>query len=265
MTTTASTDPQVRVRPPDRPVRLAARRLLFPGGANLRDLLRLKEQPAGPGTAAPRSPTASCSTPTALTVSAGAHDRVQTRGHIVMRAGDHDTSTGSHRRTHTAGLHTGYDISRLHGPDVPTVRQPDAALPAGRPAAVDTAITLSTMQTVGAGIPLFEYSPPGSVTSRHRGPSRAIEQMDAWITRRTRRHSYQYVRSERRTMPQVDYWRYIRTDEARTTKPHPKLTERVGTRWPGCGESPAVPEQRIVPARLVCAGAAAHAGAGRRC
>ena len=84
------------------------------------------------------------------------------------------------------------------------------------------------IQTVGAGIPLYEYQSQwiGDVLIGAAAlPS--PDEMRAWIARDQRSMAARYLRSDRHTM-QVDYWRYIRAmKEARARRPNPSLLSRV--------------------------------------
>ena len=84
------------------------------------------------------------------------------------------------------------------------------------------------IQTVGAGIPLYEYQSQwiGDVLIGEAAlPS--PDEMRAWIARDQRSMAARYLRSDRHTM-QVDYWRYIRAmKEARARRPNPSLLSRV--------------------------------------
>jgi hypothetical protein len=84
------------------------------------------------------------------------------------------------------------------------------------------------IQTVGAGIPLFEYQAQwvGDLLTGSAVLPPA-ERMRAWIEQDQRRLARRYVRSQRHTM-QVDYWSYIRAmKEERARRPHPSLLDRV--------------------------------------
>ncbi len=84
------------------------------------------------------------------------------------------------------------------------------------------------IQTVGAGIPLYEYQSQwiGDVLTGDAAlPS--PDEMRTWIDRDQKSMAARYLRSDRHTM-QVDYWRYIRAmKEARRRKPNPSLLDRV--------------------------------------
>ena len=67
------------------------------------------------------------------------------------------------------------------------------------------------IQTVGSGIPLYEYQSvwvADILSGTIPMPDRAM--MRKWIDADQQAMSKRYLRSERHTM-QVDYWRYIRT------------------------------------------------------
>jgi dimethylaniline monooxygenase (N-oxide forming) len=84
------------------------------------------------------------------------------------------------------------------------------------------------IQTVGAGIPLFEYQAQwvgDLLTGTAVLPS--VPQMRRWVEDDQAELGRRYVRSDRHTM-QVDYWRYVRAmREARARKAHPSVRDRL--------------------------------------
>ena len=82
------------------------------------------------------------------------------------------------------------------------------------------------IQTVGSGIPLYEYQAEwvGDIIDGEV-PMPDRDTMQRWIDHDQKEMGKRYLRSERHTM-QVDYWRYIRTmKEARGKR---SLLSRIG-------------------------------------
>jgi len=92
------------------------------------------------------------------------------------------------------------------------------------------------IQTVGSGIPLYEYQAEW-VAELLSGdcvlPSEA--EMDAWLERDAQALSKRYLRSTRHTI-QVDYWRYIRSvkgEMGRRAASSPSVFGRIRSALPG--------------------------------
>ena len=87
---------------------------------------------------------------------------------------------------------------------------------------------LGYIQTVGAGIPLFEYQAQwvgDLLTGTAVLPP--AEHMRSWIADDQAALARRYVRSDRHTM-QVDYWSYIRAmKEERARRPNPSVLDRL--------------------------------------
>ena len=171
------------------------------------------------------------------TVSAELYDRVG-HGDITMRPGidrlDGDTvrfTDGTAEHADLLVLATGYRVSLpFLAPDVFEVsgnRMPlyQRVVAPERPGL----FFLGFIQTVGSGIPLYEYQARwvgDVITGRAVLPP--VAEMQQWIERDEHALAERYVRSERHTM-QVDYWSYIRAmKEARATRPAPTFRNRVG-------------------------------------
>ncbi len=170
------------------------------------------------------------------TVSAELYDRVG-HGDIVMKRGI-ERLEGDHIRfvdgttvhADTLVYATGYRVTlpffdpEVYDPHDNAMPLYERVIPPERPGL----FFLGFIQTVGSGIPLYEYQAEwiGDVlTGVAALPSDS--QMREWIVNDQKAMTKRYVRSARHTM-QVDYWRYIRAmKEARARRAHPSLTDRL--------------------------------------
>jgi len=176
------------------------------------------------------------------TVSAEFYDRVG-HGDIRIRPGIRSLegrtvtfSDHSHVTADVLVYATGYSVELpFFDPDVVSVRNNELSLyqrvidPER-----DGLFFIGFIQTVGSGIPLYEYQSEwvaDLITGAAELPD--ASEMRQWIATDKQAMAKRYVRSQRHTM-QVDYWRYIRAmKEARARRPNPSLTQRLGAAFAG--------------------------------